>query len=86
MPVISRFFGIVIMMFYGDHNPPHFHVRYNEFSGTININTLELYEGKLPKRVYNMVVEWAIEHRKELQENWERTKDGKEPNKIEGLE
>jgi hypothetical protein len=45
MPEISRFFGIVIAMFYDEHNPPHFHVRYNEHKAEIGIQTLSLLAG-----------------------------------------
>lgn len=50
MPEISRFYGIIIRMFYNDHNPPHFQVIYQEDEALINIITLEILEGKLPKR------------------------------------
>lgn len=46
MPEISRFYGIIIRMFYNDHNPPHFHVLYQEDEALINIMTLEILEGK----------------------------------------
>lgn len=50
MPEISRFYGIIIRMFYIDHNPPHFHVLYQENEALIDIETLEILEGSLPKR------------------------------------
>lgn len=71
MPVISRFLGIVIAMFYQDHNPPHFHVRYNNYKAIISINNLALMEGSLPPRALNLVMEWANLHKEELMENWE---------------
>jgi len=49
MPEISRFYGIIIRMFYNDHNPPHFHVIYQEDEALIEITTLEILEGNLPK-------------------------------------
>ena len=49
MPTISAFYGIIIQMFWADHAPPHFHALYSEFEALININTLEIYEGKLPQ-------------------------------------
>lgn len=70
MPEISRFFGIVIGMFYDDHAPPHFHARYAGFKATIQIETLGVLEGVLPPRVLGLVTEWAALHRAELQENW----------------
>jgi hypothetical protein len=48
MPEISRFLGIVITMYFNDHNPPHFHVRYEEYRALIGIEPLELREGQLP--------------------------------------
>lgn len=70
MPVISRFFGIIISMFYGDHNPPHFHVRYNNHNAIISINDLVLLEGKLPPRVLGFVMEWASIYKNDLIEDW----------------
>lgn len=50
MPEISRFLGIVIFMNYDEHNPPHFHVRYNEFRASFSIHELEIIDGSLPKK------------------------------------
>ena len=58
-------------MYFDDHNPPHFHVKYNDFRALISINELLLIEGKLPARVLGLVVEWAELHKKELLENWD---------------
>ncbi|GAB4048829.1 DUF4160 domain-containing protein [Spirosoma foliorum] len=74
MPEISRFYGIIIRMFYNDHNPPHFHAIYGNDEALINIQTLEYIEGKLPKRARALVTEWAIEHREELVNNWEKAR------------
>ena len=70
MPELSRFPGIVIYMYFNEHNPPHFHAEYNEFKAAICIKTLGRIEGKLPAKVMRLVVEWAQEHQKELLENW----------------
>jgi len=85
MPEISRFLGIIIRMFYNEHNPPHFHAIYNEFEAEIDINTLEIIAGDLPKRVRNLVIEWAIDHRDELMEDWELMRNDSKPNPIEPL-
>ncbi len=85
MPEISRFLGIIIRMFYSEHNPPHFHAYYNEHQAEIVIETLEIKEGKLPKRIYNLVVEWALEHKNELKEDWTLMRNDNEPKKIEPL-
>lgn len=70
MPEISRFFGIIIAMFYDEHNPPHFHVRYNEYKAEIDIRTFAVLAGKLPPRVMGMVAEWASVHQEELMADW----------------
>jgi len=57
MPEICRFSGIIIRMFYNEHNPPHFHAYYNDFKAEISIETLEIIAGNLPKRVYKIVVD-----------------------------
>ena len=62
MPEISRFYGIIIKMFFADHNPPHFHVLYNDFNAIIEIETLSIIEGKLPPRALGMTMEWASIH------------------------
>jgi len=60
------------MMYYDDHNPPHFHVKYNEYNAIMNIETLEFIKGDLPKRATAMVLEWANLNRSELKKNWQR--------------
>ena len=85
MPEISRFLGIIIRMFYNEHLPPHFHAEYNEFKAEILLDTLEIKEGKLPKRVYNLVVEWAIDHRDELLNDWHLAGEKMPLNKIDPL-
>ena len=72
MPELSRFLGIVIFMNYRDHSPPHFHVKYNEFRASLSIQELKVLNGKLPRRVLVMVLEWAFKYRKELLDNWKR--------------
>lgn len=86
MPQISRFFGIVIQMYYNDHYPPHFHAEYNEHRAEISIETLEIIDGKLPRRVLSLVMEWAALHRDELRENWQRARDHELIQPIDPLE
>ncbi len=86
MPEICRFFGIIIAMYYNEHNPPHFHAKYGEFIAEINIHTLEIIAGNLPKRAKALVLEWADEHRQELLKNWELARLNFELNKIEPLQ
>jgi hypothetical protein len=71
MPEISRFLGIIIAMYYKEHEPPHFHAKYGNQTGVFSIAELKLIEGSLPKRVISLVIEWAFEHRDELMEDWE---------------
>ena len=71
MPEISRFFGIVIAMYYQDHTPPHFHAKYGDDTGVFSIEDLKLIEGRLPRRAASLVLEWAFEHRDELMRDWQ---------------
>jgi hypothetical protein len=70
MPRISSFYGIVIAMYYRDHQPPHFHAIYAEYEAQIVIDTLEPLAGELPARALRLVQEWAGLHRAELEANW----------------
>jgi len=85
MPELSRFLGIVIYMYFNEHNPPHFHAEYNEFKAAILIKTLGIIEGKLPSKVLSLVVEWAQEHQDELLENWNCIQDTGKYHKIKPL-
>lgn len=72
MPTISVFFGITIRMYFDEHGPPHFHAYYGDDGASIAIGTLAVMEGRLPRRALALVLEWAVEHRAELEENWRR--------------
>jgi hypothetical protein len=85
MPEISRFLGIKIFMYFNEHNPPHFHVQYNEHKASIRIETLGVMEGKLPSKVLGLVVEWAEDHQSELMKNWNSMKESGDYRKIEPL-
>lgn len=76
MPVIARFYGLIIKMFLlgKEHNPPHIHISYGEFNALFDITTLEFIEGDLPPRAENLVKEWASLHQAELLEMWETQK------------
>ena len=74
MPQISYFLGVIIRMFYRDHNPPHFHAVYSKFEAIIDIEKNELISGYLPPRVLGLVTEWTALNQKELMENWERAR------------
>ncbi len=86
MPTISQFYGITIRMYFDDHPPPHFHAYYGNDSAKIDIDTLQISEGKLSRRPLGLVLEWAVEHRDELRENWRRTEAHLPLNEIEPLE
>ena len=62
MPTISAFYGILIQMFWQDHAPPHFHALYGEFEALIDIRTLAVIRGSLPRRALALVREWATLH------------------------
>lgn len=85
MPEISRFFGIVIRMFLDDHNPSHFHAQYAKFEAVISIEDFKIIEGKLPPRVYGLIVEWATIHKEELKKNWNLAKNLQNLEKIKPL-
>ena len=67
---ISAFYSILIRIYFNDHAPPHFHARYGEFEATIDIDTLELLEGRLPPRALSLAQEWRMIHKEELISNW----------------
>ena len=85
MPTISFFYGILIQMFWNEHVPPHFHALYAEYEAIIDIRTLEVIEGNLPKRALALVLEWAWEHREELMEDWKLCEQRQMPKKIQPL-
>ncbi len=73
MPEISRFYGIVIKMYFrkSEHNPPHFHAIYGECIAEIDIQTGDVIVGDLPNKALALVREWAEAHRSELMKIWE---------------
>ncbi len=70
MPEITRFYGIVIKLFFGDHPPPHFHAVYGEYNALFSIDPIEMIEGDLPGRAKKMVLEWASLNQSGLLEIW----------------
>ena len=86
MPEIARFFGIIIRMFYDDHNPPHFHAEFSgkkivmDFRGNIVLGDLG------SRTALKLVREWIDLHQSELAEDWELAREGKEIKKIAPLE
>jgi hypothetical protein len=85
MPTICTFYGILIQMYWDDHAPPHFHALYAESEVLVDIRTLEILRGNMPRRALALVLEWAQEHRAELMEDWQLCSLKKAPNKIQPL-
>lgn len=85
MPEVSRFYGIVIKMFFDDHNPPHFHAQYSQHAAVIDIRTLAVISGRLPARALGLVAEWALLHQTELLSCWESAKSLQPIHKIDPL-
>ncbi|MBA2671805.1 MAG: DUF4160 domain-containing protein [Gemmatimonadetes bacterium] len=86
MPIISRFYGIVIRIFYDDHAPPHFHASYAEHELIVGIAPIAILNGEAPSRVRSMVLEWSALHQAELLTNWECCHTGVVPSAIAPLE
>jgi hypothetical protein len=84
MPVIARFYGILIKMHFSqsEHGVPRFHAIYGEFNAVFAIETLEMLEGDLPVRAHGLVNEWAEQYKRELSEMWSR----REFRQLPGLE
>jgi hypothetical protein len=85
MPEISRFYGIVIQMYFGDHPPPHFHARYAGYAAVIDIDALAVVDGKLPARALGLVIEWAALHQNELREAFQCAANSQPPRTIAPL-
>ncbi|WP_127471924.1 DUF4160 domain-containing protein [Thiomicrorhabdus aquaedulcis] len=86
MPTISSFYGIIIQMFYGDHAPPHIHVKYSGNNAVVDFQKMEIIKGFLPRRAANLVLDWVELHQPELMEDWELCSNHQEPNPIAPLE
>lgn len=85
MPTISTFYGIVIQMFFRDHLPPHFHVKYAGSHATFEIHKLTLLDGSLPPKELRLVSDWAKLHQQELLENWRLCEAMQAPKPIQPL-
>ena len=84
MPEISRFYGIIIVMNFNDHNPPHFHALYQGYEISVEIKSA-LVDGSMPKRALKMIFEWLELYKQELLEDWQLARDKKSLLKIEPL-
>lgn len=85
MPEISRFLGIVIRMYFKDHDPAHFHVSYEKYNAMISIEDFSIIKGKLPTRIHSYIIEWGLIHKEELIKNWTKSQNLKKLNKIKPL-
>lgn len=85
VPRVSFFYGIVITMYFYDHQPPHFHAQYAEYHAAIAIDGAKVLVGELPGRALKLVAEWAALHREELEADWERVYGGTMPESIDPL-
>lgn len=85
MPELSRFYGIVIKMYFEDHNPPHFHAEYGSEKMIVDINTLAVIGGRLTPRAMGLVMEWAALHQEELQGAWQQAVNLESPDRIDPL-
>jgi hypothetical protein len=85
MPVISRFLGIIISMYWNDHAPAHFHAKYGDFEITVEIGS-GIVEGKFPPRALKHVMEWYGLHKDELVQDWELCRQAQQPRPIQPLE
>lgn len=85
MPTIALFFGIRVLMYWNDHQPPHFHVEYQGQKALIGIEPLVVLQGTLPNRVLRLVLAWSELHKDEILQDWELAREGKDLLFIEGL-
>lgn len=84
MPRITYFFGIVVFMYYDDHNPPHFHASYEGVEAEFDFDG-NLLKGNFSKRAQRLIKEWCDLHGSEIRENWELAQKDKPLNWIEPL-
>jgi len=76
MPYISMFFGIIIWMFYNDHPPAHFHAEYQGQRGIFDVDG-QMVQGNLTSSTAQRLIrEWASQHREELEQNWQKAREG----------
>lgn len=88
MPEISRFYGIIITMYYefGRHQQPHFHARYGNYKASFTIAPPALLVDTMPRRQQHLILAWAELHQEELLENWRRVEQERPFVRIVGLQ
>jgi len=86
MPIVSAFFGIIIRMFFDDHNPPHFHAEHQGQEAEVDFEG-RIIEGEInSSTARRLIKQWARSHRTELEANWKRAKALKSLSQIAPLE
>ena len=85
MPIISVFFGIVVRMFYKEHEPAHFHAEYQGQQGKFNLDGERIVGSVRSKTARRLIREWALLHRPELEAKWKRMKRGRPLERVEPL-
>ena len=88
MPEVSRFYGIIITMYYetGTHQRPHFHARFGEYRASFAIDPPALLAGAMPRRQQHLILAWAELHQEELLSNWDRVAQEDALRWIKGLD
>ena len=86
MPIVSRFFGIIIRMFYDEHNPPHFHAEFQGKKAVFDFEGNIIYGNLSSRTATKLVREWADLHVADLEEDWELARAGNEIKKIQPLD
>ena len=86
MPEVSRFYGVVIRMYFREHGPTHFAAEYGGDEVLVGIEDLAVLEGRLPPRALGFVIEWASLHQADLRAAWERARRHEAPGEIAPLE
>jgi len=85
MPVISIFYGVIIRVYYLDHNPPHFHAQYGEHEVIIEIKTGKIINGTIPPRLMALIEVWRVMNQNEIMEAWNMAQRQLPPKKIKPL-
>ena len=86
MPIISSFFGIVVRMYFADHEPPHIHVEYQGRRALIAIADGRILQGELPRRAHALVKQWALDHGAEREHNWANAQSLQPLSRIPGAD
>jgi hypothetical protein len=86
VPRLSEFYGIVIYMYFADHNPPHFHAIYAEHEALVRNDDGSIIRGDLPKTAARLVEQWRSLHQGDLSDNWTLAQEPAALSTIEPLQ